>query len=159
MKRFSRNNRHEYRGDILIRGLWARGTNCILDVRDTDVDAKSNRSKDPCKVSAAHERERKKKFLEACLIEQCRHFSPFVVSTDGGLLLRRQGNEDLAEETITPARRKVGETLLRSLWICHCTYRMSIAIVRAIYLCLRGSAKCAFRSDWEDKAGLGLLRR
>ncbi len=24
------------RGDVLIRGLWARGTDCIIDVRVTD---------------------------------------------------------------------------------------------------------------------------
>ena len=30
----------------------------------------------------AHEREKKKKYLKACL-EQRRHFSPFVASTDG----------------------------------------------------------------------------
>jgi hypothetical protein len=43
---------------------------------------KSNRSKEPHKVLlAAHEREKKKKYLGACL--ERRHFSPFVVSTDG----------------------------------------------------------------------------
>jgi hypothetical protein len=47
-----------------------------------DVDAKSNRSEDSEKVSAAHEREKKKKCLGACL-EQGRHFSPFVASADG----------------------------------------------------------------------------
>jgi hypothetical protein len=31
---------------------------------------------------AAHEREKKKKYLEACLAQR-RHFTPFVVSTDG----------------------------------------------------------------------------
>jgi hypothetical protein len=54
----------------------------IIDVRVTDVDVKSNRSKDPCKVLADHECEKKKKHLGACL-EQRRHFSPFVVSADG----------------------------------------------------------------------------
>jgi hypothetical protein len=41
--------------DILIRGLLARSTDCIIDVRISDVDAKSNLSKDPDKVLAAHE--------------------------------------------------------------------------------------------------------
>jgi hypothetical protein len=48
----------------------------------TDTDAKSNRSKDPYKVLEAHEREKKRKYLEPCL-EQRRHSTPFVVSTDG----------------------------------------------------------------------------
>jgi hypothetical protein len=35
-------------GDILIRGLWTHGTtDCIIDVHITDVNAKSNWSKDP----------------------------------------------------------------------------------------------------------------
>jgi hypothetical protein len=82
VKRLFRNKGTEDRGDILIRGLWTRGTDCIINVRITDVNAKSNRSKDPYKVLATQEREKKKKYLEACL-EQRRHFSPFVVSTDG----------------------------------------------------------------------------
>jgi hypothetical protein len=35
-------NRGETRGDVSIRGLWTRGTDCIIDVRVTDTDAKSN---------------------------------------------------------------------------------------------------------------------
>jgi hypothetical protein len=50
VKRLFQNNRTEDRDDILVRGLWARGTDCIIDVRITDVDAKSQRSKDPLKV-------------------------------------------------------------------------------------------------------------
>jgi hypothetical protein len=69
--------------------LWARGTDCIIDVRITDVNAASNQSMDPQKVLTTHEREKKKKkYLEACL-EQHHHFTPFVVSTDG-LFLGRQ---------------------------------------------------------------------
>jgi hypothetical protein len=39
VKRLFGNSRNEKRGDILNRGLWAGGTNCITDVRITDVDA------------------------------------------------------------------------------------------------------------------------
>ena len=50
-------------------------------MRIMDVDAKSQQSKVPHKVFEAHKREKKKKYLKACL-EQRWHFSPFVVSTD-----------------------------------------------------------------------------
>jgi hypothetical protein len=90
-------SRGESRGDVSIRGLWNRGTDCIIDVRVTDTDAKSNLSKDPAMILEAHEKERKKKNLETCL-EQRRTFTPFVVSTDG----LRQGSENLAEEAIHP---------------------------------------------------------
>jgi hypothetical protein len=75
-------NRDETRGDLLIRGFWGSGTDCITDVRVTDTDAKSNLSKDPAKVLEAHEKEKKRKYLKPCL-EQRRHFTPLVVLTDG----------------------------------------------------------------------------
>jgi hypothetical protein len=37
-------------GDVLIRGLWKLGTDCSIDVRVTDTDAKSVLSKEPAKV-------------------------------------------------------------------------------------------------------------
>ena len=41
-KRLFRNNRDEDRGGMLmIRGLWARSTDCIVDVRVTDFNARS----------------------------------------------------------------------------------------------------------------------
>jgi hypothetical protein len=74
-------NRGKDQGDVLICSLWARGTDCIIDVHITpDVDAESNLSKDPDKVLTAHEREKKKKkYLEPCL----EHFTLFVVSPNG----------------------------------------------------------------------------
>ena len=82
VKRLFQNNRTEDRGDILVRGLWACGTDCIIDVQVTDLDCKSNRSKDPHKILAQHERAKKMKYLEACS-EQRRQFTHFAVSTDG----------------------------------------------------------------------------
>jgi hypothetical protein len=72
-------------GDILVRGFWARGTDCIIDVRVTNTDAKSQRQKDPAKVLTQHEREKKRKYLEPCCLPQRRHFTPFIVFTDGML--------------------------------------------------------------------------
>jgi hypothetical protein len=79
----------------------------IINVRVTDTDAKSNRSKKAhAKVLAAHEREKKKKYLEACL-EHHRHFTPFVVSTDGLLgkeakILLKKRSALLAEKWENP---------------------------------------------------------
>jgi hypothetical protein len=70
----------------------------------TDTDAKLYRSRDPHKkVLATQEREKKKKYLQSCL-EQRRHFTPFVVSTDGlfgretGELLKRLSFLRLADK-------------------------------------------------------------
>jgi hypothetical protein len=73
------------RGDILIRGFWARGTDCILDVRVTGTDTKTYCKRDPAKVLESQEKEKKRKYLEACLKRRRRHFTPFVCSVDGML--------------------------------------------------------------------------
>jgi hypothetical protein len=67
----------------------------MIDVRITDVDARSNRSIVPVIVLAAQEREKKKKYLGAssCLkrsLMQEEAFSPFVVSSTGDGLLGKE---------------------------------------------------------------------
>jgi hypothetical protein len=123
VKRLFRNNSNEDRGDILICGLWARGTDCIIDVlRITDVDAKSNLSKDPDKVLAAD--------------EEISWGLPrlFVVSTDGLL-----GKE--AKILLKKLSARLAEKWEKSYSeVCgYVNARMSIAMVRATHLCLRGS--------------------
>jgi hypothetical protein len=77
-----RKSQGEEHGDVLIHGLWAHGTDCTIDIHVTDTDAKSNLSRDPTKVLEAHEWEKKRKYLKDCL-EQRRHSTPLMVSTDG----------------------------------------------------------------------------
>jgi hypothetical protein len=144
------------RGDILIRGLFERGTECIIDVRVTDLDCKSSRNTDPDKVLKRHERQKKAKYLQACL-KQRRSFVPFVVSTDGMLgyeannLIKRIAGM-LAEKWDLPYSQTCG--LLRA--------RVSIAIARATHLCLRGSrvpaSRISHKVQWDDGAGVGLFQ-
>jgi hypothetical protein len=148
----------EERGDVLIRGLWAHGTDCIIDVRVTDLDAMSNISRNPDKVLESHEKEKRKKYLKPCL-DQRRHFSPFVVSTDG--LLGKEA-KTLLKKLSCVLSEKWGKPYSE---VCgYVNARMSIAIVRATHLCLRGSRVPTSRMSnrrpqWEDKAGLSLFRR
>jgi hypothetical protein len=148
------------RGDLLIRGFWARGTDCILDVRVffvTDTDAKSYCKRAPAKVLESQEKEKKRKYLESCL-EYRRHFTPFVCSVDGML----------GREAKTFAKRLAAK--LANKWeksysqVCgYVNARLSIAIVRATHLCMRGSRvpvhKISIRyPQWEDGAGLSLFQ-
>lgn len=145
------------RGDVLVRGLWERGTDCIIDVRLTDVDAKSYRSRDPYKVLEQHEREKKRKYLNPC-IEQRRHFTPFVASTDGligkeGKILLKVLAARIAEKSGKPYSMVCGALKAR----------MSVAIVRATHLCIRGSriptSSMSRRvPQWEDGAGMTSFR-
>jgi hypothetical protein len=153
---FQKNNNDD-RGDVLIRGFWAKGTDCIIDVQVTDTDAKSNRSKDPMKVLDAHEKEKKRKYLKPCL-KQRRNFTPFVVSADG--LLGKEA-EVLLNRLAGKISIKWGKPYSEVCGFVRA--RMSIAMVRATHLCLRGSriptSKMSYKfPEWEDSAGLGLFR-
>jgi hypothetical protein len=64
----------EERGDLLIDGFWARGTDCMLDARVTDADAKSHCKRTPVKVPESQEKE--KKHLEARLASKDVNTSP-----------------------------------------------------------------------------------
>eukprot|EP00957_Ditylum_brightwellii_P170585 12984735-Ditylum_brightwellii.AAC.1 len=61
----------------MIRHLWKRHTDCILDIRITNTDVKSYISCPVEVVLAAQEKEKKDKYLQACLEQQC-HFLLFV---------------------------------------------------------------------------------
>jgi hypothetical protein len=67
-----RKHQGEERGDVLIRGLWQKVTDAIIDVRITDLDAKTDIYRSPMKVLAQHERAKKRKYLEGCLDPQRR---------------------------------------------------------------------------------------
>ena len=143
------------RGDVLVRGLWERSTDCILDVRVTDTDAKSYRAKSPKNVLAAQENSKKKKYLAPCLAQR-RHFTPFVVSCDG--LLGKEANhvlKNLASHLAHKSERPY------SVVCAFMRARMSIAIVRATHMCLRGSriptSQMSHRPTWFGHGGLGLF--
>ena len=107
---------------------------CIIDVRVTDTDTKSNLSRDPAKVLELHEWEKKRKYLKDCL-EQYRHFTPFMVSTTYSLIGRevktliKKLSSILAEKWEKPYAE-----------VCaYVTAQMSIAIACATHRCIQGS--------------------
>ena len=145
------------RGDLLINGLYEKQTACVIDVRVTDTDQPAYRGQLPSAVLATHEKEKKKKYQERCF-EQRRHFAPYVCCTSGLL-----GNEAKAFNKRIAALLSVKWSTPYSVTCGYVNARMSVAILRASHLCIRGS-RVPFRHDatkrpqWDDGAGLGLLR-
>ena len=90
-------------GDIIIKGLFERNQDCIIDVRVTDMDASSYRTRNPYNVIKSQEAEKKKKYLRLCL-EQRRIFVPFVVSVDG--LIGKEGRSPLLKQLSLPLAEK-----------------------------------------------------
>jgi hypothetical protein len=106
----------------------------------TDKDAKSYWSRDPHKILATQECEKKKKYLQSCL-EQRNHFTPFVISTDG--LIGREAGELLKRLSLRLADKwKRPYSVVRGF----VSTRMGIAIVRATHLCLRDRESPSLRS-------------
>ena len=124
---------NDERGDLLCRNFWANGSDCIFDIRVSDTDAPSYIKLDPVKVIENQEKQKKQKYLQSCL-DQRRQFTPVVLSIDGLL----------GQETKSIVRRL--SLKLAQKWRTTYNYvikfinsRLSIAIVRATHLCLRGS--------------------
>ena len=129
----------------------------MIDVRVMDTDQPTYRTTTPEKAISSQERVKKKHYQELCF-EQRRHFAPYVCCTSG--LLGKEAK----------AFNKRIAALLAKKW--HTAYgvtcgyvnaRVSIAILRATHLCIRGSRvpfrhSCTKQSQWDDGAGLKLLR-
>ena len=124
----------------------------------TDRTIDSNQSKDPAKILEAAEKDKKKKYLKACL-DQRRHFTPFVVSTCG--VVGKEGKKVLARIAHIISQKSARD------YSDVCGFvraRMSIAITRATQYCIRGSriptSQMTTRiPQWDDTAGMGMLYR
>jgi hypothetical protein len=112
------------RGDVLVRGLWEKGTDCIIDVRVTNTDATYYALKPSDNVLEAAEKLKEKKYLQACL-EQRRHFTPFVVSANGLLVKEAKTVLKVLEVcTATKAGKSYSNVMGASQGPhehCHCT--------------------------------------
>jgi len=123
----------EERGDAGCHGFWERGRPTIFDMRITDTEARSYRNKDYDKVLADHEKEKKRKYLQVCL-EQRKNFTPMVYSVDG-----------IAGREARHAEKHLA-TMLAEKWkrpypqmVCYVRTRMTLAVVKANSLLIRGS--------------------
>ena len=147
----------DLRGDLLIKNLWDRNMDAILDICVVDTDANSHITRDPAKVLEGYEKLKIRKYAAACKAQR-RTFTPFVVSVDG--LLGRQAKTFL--------QRLSG--LLAKKWerpyatVCgYVRASISFAIMRATHRCIRGSRIPVTRvstplPQWEDQAGLGFYQ-
>ena len=136
--------------DLAVRGLWQSQSEALLDIRVVDTDADSYCRRPVSAVLKSAEEEKKRKYNDA--VEARRgSFSPFVVSVDGfvgveaGCILKR-----VAEVL----GWKWGKSYVQVMGWVRCY--MSLAVIRATGLCLRGS-RVPWRSvgrGFEDGGGL-----
>jgi hypothetical protein len=143
------------RGDVAVHGFWKRGQTCVFDIRITDTEAKSYRSMDPAKVLARGEKEKKDKYLQAC-VDRRRSFTPLVFSIDG---LRGKEGKGAQKRLAFLLSGKWKKTY--SAVAGYVNSRLSVALVRATSLCLRGARDPTARAglpSWDSGEGLALYR-
>ena len=127
------------RGDVAVHGFWTRGRATIFDVRVTDPEAPYNQKKNPAKILLDHEKEKKTKYLEACL-ERQRDFTPLVFSVDG----LRSKETDAACKHLAALLAKKWERSYSEV----CSYvrcRLALSLCRATSMCLRGARDKSLR--------------
>ena len=73
---------HDKQGDVAAHRFWKKGQTAIFDICITNTDAHSNQKLKPDQVLARHEREKKYKYLHACL-DRHHHFTLLVFLVDG----------------------------------------------------------------------------
>lgn len=123
----------ETRGDVGVHGFWQNGRTCIFDFRITNTDARSYRNKTPEKVLEAQEKEKKRKYRDACH-ERRKDFTPMVYSVDG-----MPGREAKFAEKRLAALLAAKWQRPYSQMAHYVRSRMAISIVRANSLLIRGS--------------------
>ena len=145
----------EARGDVMVHGLWEKGSNCVLDIQVCDTDAKSYQSIASAKVLERAAKVKKSKYLEACL-ERRRSFMPLIYSVDG-----------MACKEARAYEKRVASLMATKL---DCAYsemvgfvrgRMSLAVIKSNTMMLRGarSSRRFCLPVIEDSAGMEAMGR
>ena len=70
------------RGDVMIRGLWDRQVDAIIDIKLGDVDVDTYKYEPMTSILVRWENIKKDKHSKHCH-DQRKHFSSFVLSVDG----------------------------------------------------------------------------
>ena len=125
--------------DIGIQRVWQRQAMALFDVRVLDTDAKSYLRHAPQSVLATAEREKKRKYSDACAAKHV-SFTPLCFSVDGLMGTETKMFMDrLADFLATKWER------LYSIVVHWLRIKLSFALLRATNLCLRGT-RCKIRS-------------
>ena len=138
------------RADLAVQGVRFPQSEVLLDIRIVDTDAKSYVNRSPKEVLGASEKEKKARYSTACE-ERRTQFTPLCFLVDGltgseaETFLKRLG-DGLAVKWEISYSQVMG-------WL---RARLSFDILRASFLCLRGSCTKWRGLELEDGAPIGL---
>ena len=145
----------DLRGDLGVAGFWSKGKKTVFDVTISDLDAASYGGCAAMKVVGEREKAKRSKYEPFCR-ESRLDFTPPAFGVDGSV----GGSANAAIRRLASALAARGNRQYSEL----CGFvrsRLSIALVRAAHVCLRGArdshAKPA-RPYFESSAGYSLYR-
>ena len=134
--------------DIAIRGVWQRQATALFDVRVIDTDARSYLHRPPQSIIATAEREKKRKYSMACAAKHV-SFTPLCFSVDGLMGAEAKSFLDRLGDFLATKWERPYSIVIHWLRV-----KLSMALLRATNLCLRGT-RCKFRPmNIDDGASL-----
>ena len=124
----------EARLDVRARGFWRDGQNAFFDIRTTNADSASQRSKTIKSILKSHEQEKKRQYNARVMEVEQGTFTPIVVTVKG--VVGQEGNrfhKALADKISEKTGEKYEDVtrLIRT--------KVSFLVLRAALLCLRGT--------------------
>lgn len=121
------------RADLSCRGVWDAQREALFDIRVVDTDAPSYISRPVASVLKSAEDEKKRKYAIACEIQHAT-FTPLVTSVDGVFAPQMSSFIKHMGEAIADRWNRSLSTVLG--WL---RARISVAIIRATSMCIRGT--------------------
>ena len=132
--------------DLLVRGVWSPQRDASFDIRVTDTDSISYRTRTPQAILASAEREKKQKYHRAC---EDRHicFTPLVTGVDGALAPEFDQFLRRVSFGLSLKWERCYSDILN--WV---RTRISYSVLRATSVCIRGTRTKWRRLGVEDGA-------
>ena len=123
----------EIKGDLPIRDIWMQGTDSIHNMCVLNTDATSYQSQTPEKCLETVEKDKKEKYLDACLRHRW-HFIPLFVSVDGLIEVKAETTlKRIAIRLVKRWKEPYSRTCKNVM------SRIAITLFRAAHCCIWGA--------------------
>ena len=124
----------EARLDMKAGGFWTPRVTAFFDVRVTHVNSRSNQGKSTATIFKEQENEKKRKYNQRVMDVEMGTFTPLVFGTNGGMGLDCQNFLRTLAIKLSTKNDEPYASVISWLRI-----QLSIAILRSVHKCVRGS--------------------
>ena len=147
----SANISDEARLDIRARGFWRPGQNAFFDIRVTNADCESQKTKPIKSILRKHEMEKKRQYNTRIMEVEQVSFTPLVFTVKG--VMGHECNtyiKALAEKLANKKGESYNEV------VRYIRVKISFLVLKASLVCLRGSRTVNYQMDDADDFAFNL---